>query len=270
MDMSLLQQKLKELKSQGGGKKILWKPKPGKQVIRIVPYIHNQQWPFIELWFHYNISKKTMISPSTFNRPDPIKEFSEQLQATGDRDDWKHGKKMEPKRRVYVPVLVRGEEDEGIKFWGFGSQIYDQLLRKIDDPDWGDITHPMEGRDITVTFEKATSPTTYPTTIIDVKPNKTVVTSDKKVLEAMKAMPEVHTLWDEPTYDELVAILSEYVEGGKPVDGNSAPARDTSTDEKAGTPEAVAATPPVSTEDASTSKDDVMKAFGSYFEKTGA
>jgi hypothetical protein len=269
MDISLLQSKLKELKSQSGERRILWKPKPGKQVVRIVPYKHNPNWPFVELYFHYNIASKTMISPSSFGKRDPIKEFSEKLQSTGDRDDWKHGKRIEPKRRTYVPILVRGEESEGVKFWGFGTQIYEQLLMKIDDPDWGDITHPMEGRDITVMFEKASGPNSYPKTTIDVKPNQTVVTENREVLESMKDMPELPTLWDEPSYEELKAILDEYVETGETVQGNTGASTNAETD--TATTEAVATgTKPVSTENSTSTKSDVMEAFGSYFDKKGS
>ena len=35
---------------------------------------------------------------------------------------------MEPKMRTYVPVLVRGKESEGVKFWGFGKLVYQELL----------------------------------------------------------------------------------------------------------------------------------------------
>ena len=35
---------------------------------------------------------------------------------------------MEPKMRTYVPILVRGAESEGVKFWGFGKQVYTELF----------------------------------------------------------------------------------------------------------------------------------------------
>lgn len=269
MDMNKLKSKLVELKSQSGAGKLLWKPKPGKQTIRIVPYVHDREWPFVELFFHYNISKKTLISPFTFKRPDPIKEFAEKLQSTGDTDDWKQGKKLEPTRRIYVPILVRGEEKDGVKFWGFGTQIYDGLLKKIENPKWGDITHPLEGRDIEVTFEKASGTSPFPKTEIDVDPERSPVTKDRDVLELMKAMPDVSTLWAEPTYDELNAILHEYIEnGGKPVDTPDAQRTDDSDDE-AGTTAAVSAgTQPVSTTSAGVSSDaDVEEVFKSYFNK---
>jgi hypothetical protein len=275
MDMTKLRSKLQDLKSQGGDRKVFWKPKPGKQVIRIVPYKFTPDWPFVELYFHYNISDKTLISPASFGDPDPIKEFSEKLQSTGDRDEWKHGKQIEPKRRTYVAILVRGEESEGVKIWGFGTQIYETLLTKMDDPDWGDITHPLTGRDITVTFEKATGPNTYPKTTIDVKPVQSKVTEDSSVLESLANMPDISQLWKVPTYDELKEILNTYVETGEPVkmaeinasDGSESNGSGAGNGVDDGTKSAVdSGTEPVSSEP-STSDGDVMAAFGSYFGK---
>ena len=55
---------------------------------------------------------------------DPVVEFAEKLKATGSSDDWKMAQKLMPKMRTYVPVVVRGKESEGVKFWGFGKQVY--------------------------------------------------------------------------------------------------------------------------------------------------
>jgi hypothetical protein len=81
---------------------------------------------------------------------------------------------MEPKLRTFVPVLVRGEEGEGVKFWGFGKTVYQEILGYIADPDYGDITDPSSGRDITIEYTSAEDAgTSYPVTTIRVKPNVT-------------------------------------------------------------------------------------------------
>lgn len=273
MNDAQLKAKLAELKSQNGERKILWKPQPGTQIIRIVPYIHNKDWPFVELFFHYNIAKKkTLISPMSFGRPDPIQEFAEQLQSTGNTDEWKQGKKLESTRRTYVPILVRGEEDQGVKFWGFGTQIYEQLLSKMDNPKWGDITHPTEGRDIEITFEKAKSAKDFPKTTVDVDPDRTPITTNRDVLEKMRNMPEVASLWQEPSYADLRAILEEYIKAGmQPVDiGGSNDSPDDDVESAAPAPQQ----PPTQSSfgqkaaaTANVSADDTLAAFQSYFKK---
>ena len=51
---------------------------------------------------------------------------------------------MFAKQRFFSPVLVRGEEQEGIRVWGYGKMAYEKLLTIVLDPDYGDITDPME------------------------------------------------------------------------------------------------------------------------------
>ena len=57
------------------------------------------------------------------------------------------------KLRTFVPVLVRGQEGEGVKFWGFGKTVYQEILGYITDPDYGDITDPTNGRDLTIEYK---------------------------------------------------------------------------------------------------------------------
>ena len=166
MNLDKIKQKLEALQnaqtnnnSTNNTSGLIWKPSPGKQVVRIVPYLHQKDYPFIELNFYYDFGK-TYLSPSTFGHPDPVLEFCEELKRTkGEkeeiRENWRAAKKLEPKFRTYVPVLVRGLEHEGVKFWGFGKTIYTDLLTICDDPDYGDITDLKKGRDITVEYTPA-------------------------------------------------------------------------------------------------------------------
>ena len=191
----------------------LWKPAPGKHTIRLVPYKFNKENPFIELYFHYNINNKTYLSPISFGRPDPIVEFAEKLKRTGDTDDWKAGKKMEPKLRTFVPVIVRGKENEGVKFWGFGKTVYQDILGYIADPDYGDISDPMSGRDIVLEVTSAEeSNASYPTTTIRVKPATTKLHEDPAVVkELLDNQKEITDLYSELSYAELKTILENWL-----------------------------------------------------------
>ena len=104
------------------------------------------------MYFHYDLGKKNYLSPVTFGESDPAVEFAEKLKATGNKDDWQMSRKLEPKMRTYVPILVRGKESEGVKFWGFGKTVYQELLSFIADPDYGDITDLSAGRDVVVEY----------------------------------------------------------------------------------------------------------------------
>ena len=210
LDLTAIKAKLTQLNKTDEKRNNLWKPEPGKQRIRIVPYVHRKENPFLEMYFHYDIAKRSMLSPITFGNADPVVEFAEKLKKTGDKDEWLMGRKIEPKMRTYVPVIVRGKESDGPKFWGFGKTIYAELLSIISDPDYGDITDLMNGRDIDVEFTPAEGGA-FPKTAIRVKPNTSAATEDKDVAKKIMNQPKITDLFPEPTYEELENALKEWM-----------------------------------------------------------
>ena len=214
MDLNAIKTKLESLQNHTTTSNNFWKPEPGKQVVRIVPYKHNKDNPFVELYFHYNLGQnKTYMSPVSFGRPDPVQEFADKLKSTGDKDEWIQGKRLEPKMRTFAPVVVRGREDEGVKFWGFGKTVYQELLSVIADPDYGDITDPVNGRDIQIERQTpAEAGNQYGKTTVRVKPNQTPITENKTLLEAVfENQPNLTELYTEPSYDELKEALASYL-----------------------------------------------------------
>jgi len=213
INLDAIRGRLNKLQSTTSKKVELWKPTPGKHQIRLVPYKFNKDNPFIELYFHYNINNKSYLSPQSFGRPDPIVEFSDKLKRMGDKEDWKAAKQMEPKLRTFVPVLVRGEEGEGVRFWGFGKTVYQEILGYIADPDYGDITDPNEGRDIVVEIVSAEdSGTSYPVTTIRVKPKETPLADTKEDTEKfLNNQREITELYQELTYSELKGVLEGWL-----------------------------------------------------------
>ena len=213
INLDAIRGRLNKLQSTTSKKVELWKPTPGKHQIRLVPYKFNEENPFIELYFHYNINNKSYLSPMSFGRPDPIVEFADKLKRMGDKEDWKAAKKMEPKLRTFVPVLVRGEEGEGVRFWGFGKTVYQEILGYMADPDYGDITDPTIGRDITVEIVSAEdSGTSYPVTTIRVKPKETpLVESAEDTKKFLTNQMEITDLYQELTYSELKSVLEGWL-----------------------------------------------------------
>ena len=213
INLDAIRGRLNKLQSTTSKKVELWKPAPGKHQIRLVPYKFNEENPFIELYFHYNINNKSYLSPMSFGRPDPIVEFADKLKRMGDKEDWKAAKKMEPKLRTFVPVLVRGEEGEGVRFWGFGKTVYQEILGYMADPDYGDITDPTTGRDITVEIVSAEdSGTSYPVTTIRVKPKETpLVESAEDTKKFLTNQMEITDLYQELTYSELKSVLEGWL-----------------------------------------------------------
>ena len=215
MDLNAIKNRLSQLQTTNNRTSNLWKPQPGSQVVRIVPYKFNADNPFIELYFHYDLGGKNYLSPISFGRPDPIEEFAQKLKSTGSKDDYRLGRKIEAKMRTFAPVMVRGEETQGVKFWGFGKTVYQELLSIIADPDYGDITDPVNGRDVAVEFKTAEETgKSFPSTSIRVKPNQTPITEDASVLESIKeTQKNITEIYQERSYDELTQALNDYLNG---------------------------------------------------------
>ena len=213
MDLEAIRKRLGQLQTTNNRTSSLWKPQPGKTQIRIVPYEFNKDNPFIELFFHYNLNNRSYLSPISFGRPDPIEEFAQKLKASGNKEDYQLSKKLEAKMRTFAPVIVRGEESQGVKFWGFGKTVYQELLSIIADPDYGDITDPVNGRDVSVEFISAEeSGASFPKTNIRVKPNQTPISDEPSVLEKVKtSQKDITEIYQEQSYEDLTNVLNEWL-----------------------------------------------------------
>ena len=247
MDLDAIKSRLNQL--QNTQTNAFWKPQPGKSQIRIVPYLHDKNNPFSELFFHYSlVPNKTVLSPLSYGRPDPVQQFADKLKSTGNKDEWIQGKRIEPKMRTFVPVVVRGEESEGVKFWGFGKTVYQELLGIIADPDYGDISDSTTGRDIVVERQTpAEAGNQYGKTTIRVKPNVTALSDDSNLLQRLlDEQPDIKELYQEPTFDELKQHLSTFL--------NPSDSTEETTEKE---PEMVA------TEGSSNVEDDFDKLFNS-------
>ena len=259
LNLDAVKQKLNQLheQSQRRGPSKIWKPTPGDTVVRILPSKFNEDYPFCELLFHFAF-KKPVLALTNYGETDPVQEFAEKLQRTGDSTDRKEGKKLEAKTRIYVPIIVRGKEDEGIKYWGFGKEVYNELLNYIADPDYGDITDLHEGRDITVTFtEGKNTANGFASTSVRVKPKVTAAASSKGELESLiEDQVEIDSLFSKPSYDELLEMLQEYLTGGSAEDTNTESSDSDQNTQKTDKKISGART-----------LQDVQSQFGSFFEK---
>lgn len=211
MNINAIKQRLNSLQNTSKKTDSLWKTKPGKYQVRIVPYKFNKENPFIELLFHYNINNKTYLSPASFGRPDPILEFAEKLKKLGDTENWKAGKKMEPKLRTFAPVVIRGQENEGVKFWGFGKTVYQEILAIVADPDYGDITDETNGRDIVIEIVEEAGKT-YPETRIRVKPNVSLLHDNNAIAtKLLDEQTDITDIYSELSYAELKTVLENWL-----------------------------------------------------------
>ena len=160
-------------------------------------------------------------------------------------------RKLEAKMRTFAPVIVRGEESQGVRFWGFGKTVYQELLSVIADPDYGDITDAVSGRDVSVEFITAEeSGASFPKTTIRVKPNQTPISEDKAQLEGLlDNQKDITELYQELSYEELTDVLNQWL---------NPEASDDDTKEDTAPVSAVAAESANTVEDASAAFDELF------------
>ena len=219
MDLNAIRAKLDSLNNNGQQREktdyseIFWKPQLGKQTIRIVPSAFDPAFPFKELKFHYGIGKYPMIALSNFGKQDPIEEFVKELRKTNDKDNWSLSGKINPKTRVFAPVVVRGEEDKGVRLWGFGITIYKALLALAEDEDVGDFTDPFSGRDITVSSSKAAGRQWATTSVRPRMKTSKLSDNDAQMKQWIDSIPDPDNLFELQSYEELSKIINDWLNG---------------------------------------------------------
>jgi hypothetical protein len=220
MDINAIKQRLNSLQATGTKKekvdysKYYWKPKQeGKYQIRIVPSSINKENPFQEVFVHYGLSKFPTYALTNWGEKDPIVEFAKQLRQTNDKENWQLAKKLDPKMRIFAPVIVRGEEDKGVRLWEFGKEIYMQLLGIAEDEDYGDFTDINEGRDFTVDANIGDIGGRQGIKCsIRVKPKTSVLSSDKSEIKSwLTEQPNVLELQKKNSYEDLKDILKRFL-----------------------------------------------------------
>jgi hypothetical protein len=196
MNLNAIKKKLESMQKTSNGSSNnssnvkRFKPTVGKQTVRVVPFKHNKEFPFIEMKFYYGIgSRKVIASPLNWGEKDPIAEFAKQLRGTNDKENWRLAKKLDPKVRIFAPVIIRGEETEGVQLWEFGKEIYEAFLQMAADEEVGDFTDVLSGRDIKLT---TVGPETTGT-----KYNKTTIAPSMKTSELSKDSKLVETWLEE-------------------------------------------------------------------------
>lgn len=230
MKLDLIKQKLSQLQSKGktgtGEKKdyekLFWKPTLGKHVVRIVPSRFNKDYPFKEIWLHqFEIFKKTIPSLRNWNQKDPVEELIQILKKSQDPSDWALVKKLAPKMRTYVNIIVRGEEERGVRLWEFGKQTYEKILNIMSqDDEYGDITDLIEGTDLTIEgyeeelkFGDGKKSTKYIAVNVTPKRKVSPLSEDEEEIKTwITSQTDPLTLNTKSTFEEIKTILKNYLD----------------------------------------------------------
>jgi len=132
----------------------------------------------------------------------------------------KQSKKLEPKLRVFAPVVVRGEEEKGVRLWEFGKEIYTQLLGIAEDEDYGDFTNIQEGFDFTVkAVNSETAGRKGLKCTISPRPKASPLSANATEAEKwLNEQPNILQIQKKYKFDELKEILQNFILGPEDAD----------------------------------------------------
>tara|TARA_R100000008_G_C3574429_1_gene164274 strand:- start:186 stop:974 length:789 start_codon:yes stop_codon:yes gene_type:complete len=214
INLEKMKEKYRALQQKGNGERnLFWKPQDGEQTIRIVPDPDGD--PFKEYWFHYNVGNENgFLCPKRMHGDDcPVCEFVSKLYNTKDEEDRKMASNMRAKQRFFSPVVIRGEEDKGVRLWGYSKTVYERLLSLVLNPDYGDITDPEDGTDMVIDYGKK-SGQLYPSTDVQPRRKSSALAKDKsQSREFMDSKIDYNSLFNSKTQEEIGNALEVHCNG---------------------------------------------------------
>ena len=220
MDLNAIKSRLNTLNKAPNSQKekkdytlIYWKPREeGKYQIRFVPSQHKvTNDPFHEVMMHYGVGKFPIMALTNWGEDDPIVDFTAKLRKTSEPENWRLAKKLSPKLRVFAPVIVRGEEDKGVRLFEFSRTLYLELLSIADDEDYGDFTDVAAGHDFTVNATKVQDRLGFNLSLVP-KPKLTPLSDDAVTAkEWLATQPSLLEERFKYTYDKLKEELQKFI-----------------------------------------------------------
>jgi hypothetical protein len=214
IDLKKMQERKFALDNRGGSQKNgFWKPQDGEQTIRIIPTADGD--PFKDYWFHYNVGKNSgfMCPKKNYGEECPVCDFASQLWREDNEGSKKMAKSLFARQRFFSPVMVRGEEAQGVRVWGYGKMAYETLLNLVLNPEYGDITDTEAGTDLVMVYGKPPGGQ-FPLTKLTPKRSTTQFCEDvtpERCKELLDGIPDFEDLFERKTSGEVKALLDEFL-----------------------------------------------------------
>lgn len=145
---------LESFGESGGGSVEYLKLKPGANILRLLPPHGDREDFWIERKVRFGIGPngKKIFSPLDPNAPDPARDEFNRLMALGDEQSKKMAHDMREKKRALMWVVSRDEPEKGAQLFDTNRFVLRDILAIFMDSDYGDITDPETGCDITINY----------------------------------------------------------------------------------------------------------------------
>lgn len=193
----------------------------GDYSFRILP-VKDGESPFLEAYFHHlkvnGVFSKLYCPQKNDDKKCPICEAEEALKATKKDEDFILSREYQAKLFYIIKGIDRNKVSDGVKFWRFKHNykqqgIYDKLVPVFAKK--GDITDPIEGRDLIISATIITEKNKRQyTTVSSIMPDdKSRLTDDDNLL---KELVNDGLTWRDVFKSKTVEYLQAVVEGKAP------------------------------------------------------
>jgi len=201
----------KDLASRGKKGNVIF-IKEGTLRVRILPVGKENDFATEVTQFYLNEKLKGIYSPATLNKPCALMEKYQELKDSKDKDDKEFAKKLVPKHKYLIPVLVykdmNGKEvdkEQSGKLLQITGDLYGEIINHyLDENEWGDMTDPLNGYDIKITrVGKGQYDTEYSMSPCK---NTPAPAEWRKPVDLEEMLEKII-----PTYEETEEILDEFL-----------------------------------------------------------
>jgi hypothetical protein len=246
MDVETAKKRLEEVRRRKQ-RKDFWSASPGENEIRILP-----NWKldphgdfYRETAYHKHLGtsgdKQVVCLIREGEESCPVCALQKQLYKTKDPQDVELAKSIKAQTRVLWNIVDLKDKEKGVQIWMTGIQVLEDVLAYCANLKFGDITHPITGRNITVVFTEAKNTVKgFNEYKIQADPQQSEIDP-----EWLENLVDLDSLVKTSSYEEIEDLLS-----GKP------PEETTPTSPPKESPSTQEAAPPPCFKNAKFSKDD--------------
>ncbi|MDP3986986.1 MAG: hypothetical protein Q8P81_02055 [Nanoarchaeota archaeon] len=219
LDLSKIKERLAVASGQkkaGDSSNTFWKIPQGESVARIVPTPDGD--PFREHFQHYNVGKSMpfLCPRKQFGEQCPVCEYVNKLFKSSNEDDIALAKKIMSKPRYFSPVMVRGEEDKGLRWWSYSKTTYVKLLKLVNRTDeYGDITDPEHGTDLVISYSTPKG-ASFPITDFEPRRKESPICkdlTDDRCKELLETIPDLEKSLNRKSSSDIQKALNEWILG---------------------------------------------------------
>ena len=200
---------------EGGGTSEYWKPKDGKNLVRLLPLggINPNDWktpyPMLLSGVHPNVGlslQETVYCPRlTHNKACPICAFVWKLWNTKNKEDEELARRIKAYKRILMNIIDLSDIEAGVQKYAFGKKLAAKIVSYLQDPDTRYVLHPDKGNNFILIKKTLDGFPNYDESRFEMKSTPlSAILPDWR-----KGINDLRKDIVEKSYDELVAILND-------------------------------------------------------------